>query len=857
MSRSTVSRGSVFAVGAISIVAAIAVAVLVLSPAPRRGSSPTASSASLTRQPAAVLLAARQRAHASYAALPLAFEPNQGQTDPQVQYTAQGAGYKLYLTSSQAILTVRKPGEASEVRAMLEHKRLGPAKVKRMQQHQNSRPAQVAVVRMQLLGASSAVQLAAADPQAGKISYFLGNDPSKWHSNIPLFGRVSYRNLYPGVDLAFHGAGGQLEFDYLVSPGADARSIALGFQGAGKISTNAAGDLLLATAAGPVEMHRPVAYQEKDGARQNVEARFELKGANEAAFALGPYDHSRELVIDPAVTYSTYFGGSGADNGLSILADASGDAFVAGATDSATIPGHTGGTDAGSVDVFVTEIAPAGTLVFTSVFGGSGDDFPGFPGAIAIDSTGIYVSGTTDSSDFPVTAGAAQTTFQGGSATNGNNDAFAVKLPLGGGAPIWATYIGGNQSDSGLGIAVDGNQNVYVVGETFSTNLPVKNPLPSGSSLNLGQGTVDDDGYIAVLNSTGSAFTLVSYIGGSDSDNATAVALDGEGNAYVTGDTDSSDLPVTAGVVQGSLKGSGAEDEIFVCSIKASSFSAANSTSTSTAVAQATAPGNVSQAPRGALAMWLPIPALALFGSFWCGADSRRRKRLGMGLLCLALVAFILMPACGGGSSGSGGGGGGGGTTSTSSFVYMTYYGGTGGDEAQAIAVDAAGNAFVTGQTASTDFPVVSAFQATLNGTQNAFVLELNPSGSTAINATYFGGNGIDFGLGIAIDASDNAYLTGQTSSAIFPLAGATQGALAGPTDAFVSVLSSNTLLFSTYLGGTGDEDVLGGSIAVSTAGGIYVTGDTTSVNFPRTNALQGAFGGGSSDGFIASYTAP
>jgi Beta-propeller repeat len=872
VSKTSASKRRIYGFCVVSVLAILAVALLMLAPAKHQ----TVHAALQSRN---IATPNRTFVQAQFAALPVAFERNDGQTDAQVKYMARGQGYKLYLTSSEAILKLHKRGENSEVLNMIEDKRLGPAKVQRMLQQRrkmNAQPSQVAVVHMKFFGSNASVQVAATEPEQGKINYFIGNDPSKWHSNVPLFGRVSYRNIYPGVDLAFHGAGKQLEFDYLVSPGADPGSIALGFKGAEKMSTNATGDLILATSAGPIEMRRPVAYQEKDGVRQNIDARFELRSSNEVAFSLGSYDRTRDLVIDPTVTYSTYFGGDAADYGLSVVADAGGDAFVAGATDSDSIPGNSSGTVNESFDVFVTEISSSGGLDFTTVFGGSGDDFPGFPNALAIDSSGIYVAGTTASSDFPVTTGAAQTTFQGGT-TNGDNDAFAVKLSVGGSAITWGTYIGGNDSDSGLGLAVDTNENVYVVGETYSTNLPVKNALPSGSTLNQNSGSGDDDGYIAVLNSTGSAFSLVSYIGGSNGDIATAVALDGSGNAYVTGATLSADLPVTSGAVQSSLSNA-TFDNIFVCSIAASSFTAANPTSNSIFVAKANATQKKS-ARSGALALWLPIPALALFGSFWCSADSRRRKLGGITLLCLALTVFIFMPACGGSSSnGGGGGGGGGGGSSTSSYIYMTYYGGNNLNDGIAIAVDSTGDAYVTGQTASTNFPVTSTtYQSTLAGAQNSFLLELNPTGTAAIYSSYFGGNGTEFGLGIALDGSGNVYLTGQTSSnSAFPLAGATQGTFGGATDAYVSVLnpSSNTLVFSTYLGGGGDEDQVGGSIAVSSGGGFYVTGDTDSGNngtsaFPTLNALDATWGGGTClneagtsnvpcpNGFVAAYTAP
>ena len=789
MTKPSASRGQNYAFCIVPVIAVIATGLLVFSPPTHRGAAATASTASFTSQPQTVTPAARKRVQASFAALPLAFEQNQGQADPQVKYMARGNGYKFYLTSSEAILTVHKRGENSEVRTMIEDKRLGPAKVKSMlrrRQRVNAKPAQVAVVRMRLLGANSAVQLAAADPQAGKMNYFLGKDPSKWHSNISLFGRVNYRNLYPGVDLAFHGAGRQLEFDYLVSPGADANSIALGFQGASKMSTNAAGDLILATTAGPVEMHRPIAYQEKGGVRQNVEAHFELKDTNEVAFALGPYDHSRELVIDPTITYSTYFGGDFADYGLSIAVDASGNEFVAGATDSDTVPGWSTATNDDSFDVFVTKINSAGTLQFTTEFGGSGDDFPS---GIAVDTAGIYLSGTTDSDDFPVTPGAAQTVFLGG-ITDGDNDAFAVKLGLTG-SLSWGTYIAGSDSDSGLGIAVDSSHNLYVVGETFSTDLGGAaggvNPLPNGSALNLGLGTGADDGFIVKLNSTGTAYALVSYIGGSNGDLATGVALDGSGNIYVSGETISADLPVV----------------------------------------------NALQSQ--------------------CGTDGTCNAS-GGNIFDDAFIAAI--------------------KADLSNYTYLTYYGGESVDDALAIAADSSGNAFITGLTESSDFRTAGTpYQTSLGGTQNAFVVEINPTGSAATYGTFLGGSGTDIGLGIAIDSSDDAYVTGQTSSSNFPLLNPTQSTLSGATDAFVSVLSPSqqTALFSTYLGGGGDEDQLNGSVALDPSENIYVTGDTTSGNgstavFPTKSALDGTYGGGTcvnsdnanvpcSDAFITAYS--
>ncbi len=793
MSNSSALKRRICAFSIMAGIAVVAVALLVVSPG-NRGATDMASRWSRASNPRSVASSTQQRVQAKFAALPLAFEQNVGQTDPQVKYMARGNGYKLFLTSSEAIFKLHKRGGDSEVRDMMMNRRIGPSGLRSMlrRRAQEKSKELMATVRMSMLGANPAAQPTADELQSGRVNYFIGNDPSKWHSDVPLFGQVSYRNLYPGIDLAFHGKGKQLEFDYLVNPGANANSIALGFQGAEQVTTNPSGDLVLTTPAGPIEMHRPVAYQEKDGMRQSVDVRFVTR-ANRVTFAVGAYDRSRQLIIDPTVTYSTYFGGDFADYGLAITVDASGNELIAGATDSDTIPGLNKATDGGSFDVFVTKLNPAGVLQFTTEFGGSSDEFPG---GIAVDSTGIYVSGTTDSSDFPVTPGAAQGTFVGGGA-NGSNDAFAAKLTLTG-SITWATFINGSDSTTGLAVAIDSAQNVYVVGETFAPDLgPGGVPaLPNGSAINLGTGVGPDDGYIVKVNSTGSAFALVSYIGGSSGDLATGVALDGSGNVYVSGETISTDLPTTPGVVQGK-----------------------------------------------------------------CGTDGQCNTGSN-GPLDDAFVVAI--------------------AANLSGYNYVTYYGGSNIDDALAIAADSAGDAFITGLTQSSDFPTAGTPYQSSPGAkaqQNAFAVELNPTGSSAIYGTYLGGSGTDLGLGIALDSSTpaNIYITGQTSSSNFPTVNPTQAALSGTTDAFVSVLSpgQKTALFSTYLGGGGDEDQLAGAITLDSSEKIYVTGDTDSGNgstaaFPTKAALDGTYGGGTctsnsatvpcTDAFIAAFgpaTAP
>jgi hypothetical protein len=795
----------------VSIVAAVLVvavaALLFAAPAAHRPHASLAAAPALSSQamnPAVPARTDASHAQGTYAALPLAFEANQGQADSQVKYLARGNGYKLFLTSSQAVMTVSDRRKISEVKEMMMNKRRGlsasKAFWKKRAQHRAAQT--TAVLRMNLLGpqseAKSQPELIAGDLQPGKVNYFVGRDQSKWHSNIPLYGRVNYRGVFPGVDLAFHGLSKQLEFDYLVSPGADPTPVALSIEGAQSIHADDSGNLILATSAGPVQLHKPVAYQTKNGAREAVDARFILKATNEIAFALGPYDHNRELVIDPVVTYSTYFGGNGEDYAAAVSVDSSGNAYVAGATDSDTIPGPNGttvapnnnGAGAGTAfDTFVTKISPAGACLFTTFFGGSSDDFPA---AIAVDSAGIYVAGTTDSDDFPATVGQQAYSFGG---PNGDGEAYAVTLALDGSALTWGTYVEGSDETTGFGLAVDSGHNLYVVGYTFASDLGggVVHPLPNGGAINRGSASGDEDGYIVKLSSDGTTYLLVSYLGGDGPDLASAVALDTNGNIYVAGETQSTNFPVTAGVVQSQCGTNGTcngGDDAFAVAIKAN----------------------------------------------------------------------------------------------LSNYIYATYYGGSGGDDALAVAADGSGNAFLLGDTNSTDFPTSGTpFQGSLAGAQNAFLVELNSTGTAATESTYFGGNGTEYGIAITLDGSDNVYITGQTNSTAtppgaFPLTvNAGQSTLSGPTDAFVSVLSlsQSKLLYSTYLGGGGDEDQSGfAGIGIDGSRNVYVTGDTDSGNgstakFPTTaGAIDSSYAAGTCTtsgnstvpcptGFVAAYTDP
>jgi hypothetical protein len=745
----------------VPVIAAIAIALLVFSHQPGfhqprvAESASSASSLSKTIPPAA-----RDRLQAAYAALPLAFEPNRGQTDAQVKYMARANGYTLFLTNQDAVFAFHSKISANQLRM----RRLSAVA------HASSAPVAKekppAVVRMRLVGENSSAQITAANQLPGKSNYYLGNDPKKWQTNVSQYARVAYKNIYPGIDLAYYGEQSKLEFDFIIAPESSPVPIDFAFSGAKHLATDASGNLIVSSATGAVVLHKPVAYQQQNGSRQTVEARFVLKGKDQVSFDLGSYDHSRELVIDPTVTYSTYLGGLAEDDGLGIAFDSSGAAYVTGETESTNFPtvgGVAPNTNSGGFDVFVTKLAANGlSLVYSSYIGGSGDDSGN---AIALDAAGdAFVAGGTSSSDFP-TAG---TPLQ--KASGGGLDAFVFELNPGGTALTYSTYVGGTGSDVANGLAVDSSGNAYLVGSTGSANFPTLNPIQK--QLN---GTAN--GFVTKLNASGSALVYSTWLGGGTGDFASAVAVDSSGNAYVTGGTASTHFPVTNGAYQ------------------------------------------------------------AACGSCSGGLDN-------------AFVTVI-------NAAGSG-------------YVYSTFLGGADNDQGLGIAVDSSGDAYVTGMTdSSTTFPIKSAYQSTYGGGLNdAFVTELNPAGTALIYSTFLGGSLADAGTGIALDGSNHAYITGQTASSDFPLASATQGALGGDNDAFVSELGStgSTLLFSTYLGGSLNENTTSsgngplGAIAVDGPGAnIYVTGNTASANFavfPTTTPFQ-LHNGGVIDAFVVKYGQP
>ena len=696
--------------------------------------------------------------------LPLFFEPNQGQTAPQVKFLAHGTGYGLFLTADEAVLQLQPSAVSTQ------HSAVG------------SQRAPSSVIRMRLDGANSLARVSGASPLPGKSNYFIGNDPSKWRHDIPQFGCVEYQAVYPGVDLVYYGNQGQLEYDFRVAPGAEASQIALSFKGASAHIDS--GDLLLSTYQGDVRFHAPRIYQQDGNTQKSVAGGFRQIADNRIGFSIGAYDHSRELVIDPVLSYSTYLGGSGTEALVKIAVDANQTIYVAGSTNSTNFPVTDGSTLKGTQNIFISKINTtlSGTaqLVYSIYLGGTqSDNLAG----IAVDSAfGIYVAGWTTSPDFPTTSSNAFQTSASG--THG----FLSKLTLSGTAYglTYSTYLAGNGIDTVTGLAIDSSsdENAFVTGDTTSSN-PASAGFPANPN---GYQTVSNSPgnpqfFASEINTGGSgslSMLYSTYFGGGNPAGATArgggIAVDTSGNMYITGTTNM--LPVVGGNQEAKFPLFNAQQSCLDEAGKTICTPGFNTSPTDAFVAK------INPNPSG-------------FGA----------------------------PP-----------------------IYSTYLGGSGSDVGLAIAVDTSGNAYVTGSTNSGDWvcttSCVAGFQpayAGSGGATNAFIAKIGNLTGSVYPVTYFtylGGAGPDSGQDIKVDAVQAAHVAGSTSSPNFPTTlDAFQPGYGLSGDAFVALIST-TLAgqaagdYSSYLGGNQLDQ--GTGIAFDNIfGGTYVAGTTQSSNFP------------------------
>src|SRR3989442_1677118 len=446
---------------------------------------------------------AKAQVQEPYGKLPLRFEANRGQTDSRVRFLSRGKGYTLFLTPTEAVLALRGREQ---------------------------------VVRMQFEGANPNAQITGLEKLPGIVNYFFGQDRTKWRTNIPTYAKVKHNDVYPGIDIAYCGNGRQLEFDFIVAAGAKPNAIKVAVEGADRLDVDAQGDLVLHVGDRQLRLQKPLVYQAVNGIRQEVSGGYVLTNPHQVSFQVAAYDASRPLIIDPALFYSTYLGGSGDDIGNSIAVDDAGNAYVTGVADPTDFPTTLGAfqtASGGGGDAFVTKLNLTGSaLVYSTYLGGSDGDVGR---GIAVDATGnVYVSGFTGSTNFPTTLGAFQTTYGGGAL-----DAFVAKVDPTGSVLVYSTYLGGSDIDGSVGIAVDAAGNAYVTGGTSSTNFPTT------------PGAFQTAGGAAFLTKGSPTGTGLAYstrpAGVSGGHGGQGVAGEAAGNAYVTGGTHSTDFPTAAG----------------------------------------------------------------------------------------------------------------------------------------------------------------------------------------------------------------------------------------------------------------------------------------------------------------------
>ena len=723
----------------------------------------------------------------AYGKLPISFEPNVGQKAPQVSFVAHGRGYDLFLAQGEAVL-VLCPFET----AAASPSRLHPEDFARRRSRNSTTTC--STLHLRFSGANSAANIVAMNELPGKSNYFIGNDPAKWRTGVPTYAQVKYEQIYSGVDLMFYGDQRRLEYDFRVAPQADPNQIVFSFDGASSMRADAEGHLRMGVEGGEVRLKKPVIYQESNGVRREISGRYRPVGPNTVRIDIGPYDHTKTLVVDPLVDYSTYLGGSSSQIGTGMAVDSSGDAFVAGLTSSTDFPktaNAVGGTNKSTYlgTAYVTEINPAGTAVLYSTYiGGTGGDDAL---RIALDSASppsVYITGWTCSKDFPTTSNAYMPTFTPPACGSGNT-AFVTKFnpSLSGSSALqYSTYLSGSSgSTEGYDLAVDKAGNIYVTGDATSSNFPTT--AGAFQSVNHGSST----GFVTRIDPTksGAASLIYStYLGGSGSlgDIGSAIAVDSSQNAYVAGFTSSVDFPTTASAfMRTAPSATGSSGTAFVARINtASSGSSSLVYSTflgaggDAAGAVALGPNNLAYIIGGTTSANFPVTA----GAY--------RTTAPAAVATYGAEFFSLMD-----TSKSG----------TASLVYSTFFGGSSGDSAEGVAADSVGNAYIVGFTVSTDFPVTTgAYQTSLTGCGSGFVSELMPAGNGSadlVYSTYFDGTETStfcaahfrFGaLGLALDSANNVYITGQTGATNFPVtpSNAYQTSLKGTADSFVAKLT-------------------------------------------------------------------
>lgn len=713
---------------------------------------------------------------------PLTFIPNKGQVDPKAKYYFRGSSFGFYFTTESVLMTFIKNSFSD-----------------------NHDAKNGLALALHFINSNPDVIIEGTCKTSGKVNYFRGKDQSKWITDLPLYEKIIYKDLWSGIDLVFYSKDNALKYDFMLKPGSSVEDIKLSYRGSNAISLDDKGNLQIHNDLGVLIDTKPISYQEIEGKRIMLESRFDIEKSKDDEDYFGfnildNYNPNHSLVIDPGLVFSTFLGAvvqnasSNEDNKLGITVDKAGNVYVCGGSISPSFPVTLGAfqetfssIDGSDTTGYVTKLKADGSgLIYSTFLGGSNSDESR---GIAIDSMGnAYVTGETSSPDFPVTLGAFQEDFPSLSGSS----AFLTKLNPDGSQLIYSTFLGGSDDDEGTAIDLDSKGNAYVTGETSSPDFPTTQGAfqesipsrddsvdpPDEDDTGQIQQSLDSSAFVTKLNFEGSDLVYSTFLGGSRDDEGLSIAVDDKGNAFVSGETTSPDFPVTLGAFQ----------EEF------------------------------------------PSPIT--------GNDSGFVTKLN---------------------------------PDGSSLVYSTFLGGSDDDEANSIAIDKLGSAYVAGETTSIDFPVTSgAFQEEFRAFEvpgeAGFVTKLTPDGSGLIYSTYLSGFGsIDADSevqGIAVDDMGNAYVAGFSANPDFPVTlGAFQEEFQGSrvgrnfADAFVAKLSPNgsILFYSTFLGGS--ENDFARDIAIDQEGNIYVIGYTTSSNFPITlGAFEENFTGMPGDNPFSSF---
>ena len=718
------------------------------------------------------------------AQLPLGFEANRGQAPPAFLYLTRQPGFSLGLAADAVVVALS-----------------GVLK--------DAQP-----VALRFIGARSTVRLTASAALEGQSHYLLGNDAAEWQTKVPHFARVCYEQLYPGVDAVFYGRGAQLEYDWRLAPHADARQIKFTFAGADAVRLDEHGALVVERGQARLLQHVPAAFQETPRGRQSVAVRYAIDADNVIGFALGEYDKALPLVIDPILSYSTYLGGGSIDAAYTIATDAAGNIYVAGQTTSLNFPVRAAFEDlpGGGSDGFLTKLDPTGTrLIFSTYLGGRGSTDRVW--SMAVDkAANIYLTGETNSLNFPTTPTAPQPVARG------NGDAFVTKLNPAGTTLLYSTYLGGNQADAAYALALDANDAAYVTGRTDSPNFPTRNPIQAALR-------GERDVFVAKFSATG-AMLFSTYFGGDgavDEETGYGIAVDALQQAYVTGVTTTANFP-TANAWQAQPRG---DQDAFLAKFDTEQFKLLFSTYLG---------GNNADVGRAVVVDGFGNPCLTgVTSSLNFPLRNAVQNSYGGGT-----EAFVMKFRASG-----------------SAPLFSTWLGGRSDENTGSsnefipvgnLAVDALGFVYLTGKTASENFPVVLAVQDTRRGDNDAFLTKLSPAGDALIYSTYFGtsfsGNtGYDErGLDLTLDNQGTVYFTGQVLGTdlrtVTPLQPRTNG---GISEAFVAKISAPELV---TIAPVSSASYVGAALApesiVTLFGNNLAVGTEVAATVPLPTTLQG-----------------